>query len=79
MLTWSKIVQATCNKVYIIGGHKNKPSLLTTEYDVERSCLRVDLMSGLLEKMPDMQNSRRYGHGLNVFGKHVYVVGGLDD
>ena len=51
-MTESKIVQVNRSQVYIIGGIY--PSLMGRVYDVARSCLRVDLETGILEKMKDM-------------------------
>ena len=65
-LTCSKIVQVNRFHVYIIGGFY--PSLVCGEYDVARSCLRVDLGSGLLERMNDMLHARN-AHAIAFIGK----------
>ena len=48
-LTSSVIVQVGKTKVYLIGGLH--PSLLSREYNVKHSCLRVDLETAVLEQL----------------------------
>ena len=50
-LTRSKIIRTNCDDKYIMGGINNYPSILFAEYDVPRSCLRLNLKSGVLERM----------------------------
>jgi hypothetical protein len=47
--TDSKIVQANCSHVYIIGGSNYYAPLLSRTYDAERSMLRADLQTGLVQ------------------------------
>ena len=46
--TWSKLVQINNNQIILVGGDHSFPSLLTHWYDVGRSCLLVDLSSGIV-------------------------------
>ena len=36
------------NVVFVIGGHKETPTLVAGEYEAARSCLHIDLYSGIL-------------------------------
>ena len=75
-LTSSKIVQVNCDHVYIIGGDEYGPSLIVGKYDNPRSCLKIDLESGLLQKMKNMRHARDFGHSVILLGKQIYVVAG---
>ena len=68
-------MQANSFHVYIIGGHCGYSSLVCGEYDVERSCLRVDLTSGVLKKMNNMRHAHDL-HSVVLLGKQIYVIAG---
>jgi hypothetical protein len=44
----SKIIQVNSRDVYVIGGKSKEPSLLRRYYQVDRSCLKIDLKTGKL-------------------------------
>ena len=67
-------MQANPVHVYLIGGIE--PSLVIGDYEVARSCLRIDLGSGVLQMMRNMLHARSNGHGAVLLGKQIYVVGG---
>ena len=65
------------NKVYIIGGHNVYPSLLKQVYDYKRSCLLIDLSSGIITKKAPMITGR-YFHGVSCISNKIYAVAGID-
>ena len=76
--THSKLVQVSHNQIILVGGSQSRPSLLTYEYDVARSCLLIDLSSGIVSEMSQMTHGRYY-HGVANIGKYVYAVAGKND
>ena len=71
----SKIVQVSHNQIILVGGWKDSGNLLTREYNVERSCLLVDLSSGIVAEKSQMTHGR-YDHAVATIGKYVYAVAG---
>ena len=71
-------MQVNSEQVYIIGGSNYRPSLICSKYDVARSCLRVNLVTGVLLVMENMRESRSDELGVSMLGNKVYAVGGKD-
>ena len=57
-LTTSKIYQVNHYDAYVIGGSKYDPSLLTYEFDVEHSCILVNIHTGNIKLMEAMTVGR---------------------
>ena len=55
-----KIIQVNATDVYIIGGNKidNKSSLLKQPYNVSKSCLRINIYTGVVTKRKLMKIGR---------------------
>ena len=73
--TRSKIVQIHDNAVCIIGGYPTLPSLLTHDYDVGRSCLLLDLSTGIITEKSQM-NIGRCGFGVGHINNCIYAIAG---
>ena len=73
--TSSIIEQINNEEIYIIGGNQDYPSLVARPYDVQRSCLRVNIKTGLLTVMSEMFN-QRWLHDTCSIGHYIFVVGG---
>ena len=56
----SNLVQVNATQIYVIGGHANKQwaTLLDRDYDVPRSCIRIDLESGEFDVRSSLLSSR---------------------
>jgi len=74
----SKIVQVNKRVIYLVGGDARKPSFPDRQYDVLRSCIKVDIISGVFELKTQMSH-RRSAFGVCVIGKLIYLVGGLNN
>ena len=74
-LTESKIVQFSGTVVYLVGGHANYPSLLEGNYDVPRSCVRLDMNTRELSRKRPMKTGR-HSFGICSDGTYIYVLGG---
>ena len=74
----SRIVQVNRYHLFVLGGSQGYPSLLTRDYDVPRSCIRVDLNGGKAKQMRNML-SERLLFSVCVIGHKIYVIGGRND
>jgi len=74
----AKIVQVNQRVIYLIGGDGRKPSLPDREYDVWRSCIKVDIISGVFE-LKTRLTQRRSAFGVCLIGKLIYAVGGINE
>lgn len=77
--TCSKLIQVNNVDVMVIGGTKYKPSLLTRDYDVMRSCLKLNLVTGRVTLMTPMVRGRSHSHSICLAANCVYVVGGKNE
>ena len=73
--TSSVITQVSSGEIYIIGGNQDYPSLVAREYEVNRSCIRVNIQSGVLALMASMGHGR-WLHDTCAVGHYIFVVGG---
>ena len=73
--TVSKIVQTNSDGVFVIGGYKFSPSLLTHTYNVPRSCLFIDLSTGIISEKSQLISGRSH-FGVSHITNYIYVVGG---
>ena len=76
--TDSKIVQVNKQNLYVLGGRMHSPVLLSRDYPVMKSCLKVDLDTGVLEEMAEMIEGR-FEFGICYVNHRIYVVGGYDE
>ena len=74
-LSESKIVQFSGTVVYLLGGHANYPSLLEGNYEVPRSCVRLDMNTRELSRKKPMKTGR-HSFGVCSDGTYIYVLGG---
>ena len=77
LMSWSKMIRINRTDVYVIGGDKTYPSLLTREYDVACSCLKINIITGEISQKAKMLTGRSH-FGLANIGHFLYVVGGQD-
>ena len=75
--TQSKLIQINNTQIYVIGGRPESPSLLTHDYDVWRSCLRVDLESATVEERASLVTGRCF-HAVVSLGNYIFVLGGFN-
>ena len=53
------------------------PSLWNTDYEVPKSCFKIDLSTGELVKKSDMLDAKM-NFGLCNIGQFIYTIGGID-
>jgi len=63
--------------LYVIGGYEYCPSLVAREYDVPRSCLRVNLSNGELTQQRDMTDGR-FSFAICNIGQQIFIFGGCN-
>ena len=61
--------------IYVIGGCH--PSLLARDYNILKSCLQIDISTGILTQKKDMLSGRT-SFGICPIGKRIWLLGGLN-
>ena len=70
-------MQINNEEVCLIGGNKYSPSLLTHDYDVERSCLLINLTFGVVTEKSQMITGRLW-HGIACINNYIYAIAGCN-